>query len=154
MNDVISFWKIQKPKKVGEVKCECRHCEPIPCNSQGQFSRIWLNDENTIFWFVKTLILKIVSATQYNAPIEMGTSTNETAVHHSSLRYANCMTNLIDSLLRTLLRNLWFLSYWEYESIQQRCIRLQEKNDELREELEKEVKLKLGFQIAVELLIG
>ena len=81
---------------MGEVKCECRHCEPIPCNSQ---------------------------ATQYNAPIEMGTSTNETAVHHSSL------------------------SYWEYESIQQRCIRLQEKNDELREELEKEVKLKLGLKL-------
>ena len=60
------------------------------------------------------------------------------------------MTNLIDSLLR----NPWFDSYWEYESIQQRCIRLQEKNDELREELEKEVKLKLGFQIALELLIG
>ena len=89
-------------------------------------------------------------ATQYNAPIEMGTSTNETAVHHSSLRYANYMPNLIDSLLR----NPWFHSYWEYESIQQRCIRLQEKNDELREELEKEVKLKLGFQIAFELLIG
>lgn len=53
----------------------------------------------------------------------MGTSTNETAVHHSSL------------------------SYWEYESIQQRCIRLQEKNDELREELEKEVKLKLGLKL-------
>ena len=45
------------------------------------------------------------------------------------------------------LHNILILSfsYWEYESIQQRCIRLQEKNDELREELEKEVKLKLGF---------
>ena len=35
------------------------------------------------------------------------------------------------------------LSYWEYDSIQQRCVRLQDKNDELRDELEKEVKLKL-----------
>ena len=34
------------------------------------------------------------------------------------------------------------LSYWEYESIQARCVRLQEKNDELRHELEREVKLK------------
>ena len=34
------------------------------------------------------------------------------------------------------------LSYWEYESIQARCVRLQEKNDELRQELEREVKLK------------
>lgn len=75
---------------VGEVKCECKHCEPIPSNSQ---------------------------STQYNAPIEMGTSTSEPS--NSSL------------------------SYWEYESIQSRCVRLQEKCDELRHELEREVKLKL-----------
>ena len=75
---------------VGEIKCECKHCEPIPTNHQG---------------------------TQYNAPIEMGTSTSEPT--NSSL------------------------SYWEYESIQSRCVRLQEKNDELRSELEREVKLKL-----------
>ena len=56
-------------------------------------------------------------ATQYNAPIEMGTSTSEPT--NSSL------------------------SYWEYESIQSRCVRLQDKNDELRSELEREVKLKL-----------
>ena len=43
---------------------------------------------------------KLYQATQYNAPIEMGTSTNETAVHHSSLRYVNCMTQTNDSLLR------------------------------------------------------
>ena len=35
------------------------------------------------------------------------------------------------------------LSYWEYESIQARCIHLQDKNDQLRESLEKEVKAKL-----------
>ena len=51
---------------VGEVKCECHHCEPIPTNT---------------------------AATQYNAPIEMGTSTSETQESSS-------------------------LSYWEYESIQ------------------------------------
>ena len=74
----------------------------------------------------------------------------QTKLQFTIRHWGTYMPNLIDSLLR----NPWFHSYWEYESIQQRCIRLQEKNDELREELEKEVKLKLGFQIAFELLIG
>lgn len=59
--------------------------------------------------------------TQYNAPVETGTgTTNIESKGQSSL------------------------SYWEYESIQARCIQLQEKNDQLRDSLEREVKAKLA----------
>ena len=58
--------------------------------------------------------------TQYNAPVETG-----------------CCTTNIEQ------KGQSSLSYWEYESIQARCIQLQDKNDQLRESLEKEVKAKL-----------
>ena len=58
--------------------------------------------------------------TQYNAPVEMGTATTNIEKKGQS-----------------------HLSFWEYESIQARCIQLQDKNDQLRESLEKEVKAKL-----------